>query len=207
MQEPGGEERADQHAVLHQGVAEPKGLPVFEQPFQCIDDIGRVHLHKTVVNITLHAVLGAYRIVLHPILQRLHAVGVAPPGYARDAILVHAPLDMRDHGLHHRMVDILVRPEQRFVDLSPFPLAAVRVPVPLPPLQRFVHVLVPSHQVLDELAEFHHIFIHMRLNFQDFLIQAVVAVSPVTAIDFLDSQAQVFIGDDLLVNSNSFHQG
>jgi hypothetical protein len=47
----------------------------------------------------------------------------------------------------------------------------------------------------------------MRLDFQDFLIQTVVSVSPVTAIDFLDSQAQVFIGDDLLVNSNSFHQG
>ena len=110
MQEPGGEERADQHAILHQGVAEPKGFPVFEQPFQCIDDIGRVYLHKAVVNITLHAVLGAHRIVLHPVLQRLHAVGVTPPGYACDAILVHAPLDVRDHGLHHRMVDILVRP-------------------------------------------------------------------------------------------------
>ena len=73
--------------------------------------------------------------------------------------------------------------------------------------QRFVHVLVPGHQVLDELAEFHHIFIDMRLDFHNLLIQAVVAVAPMSPVDLLNGQAKIFIGDDLLVNSNSFHQG
>ena len=68
------------------------------------------------------------------------------------------------------MVDILVRPQERLVDIPPFPFAAVRVPVPLPPLQRFMHMLVPGHQVLDELAEFYHIFIDMLLDFHDLLI-------------------------------------
>ena len=114
---------------------------------------------------------------------------------------------MWNHGLHHRMVDILVRPQKRFVDIPPFSLAAVRVPVPLPPLQRFMHMLVPGHQVFDELAEFHHIFIDMRLDFHNLLIQAVVAVAPMSPVDLLNGQAKIFIGDDLLVNSNSFHQG
>lgn len=87
------------------------------------------------------------------------------------------------------------------------PLSAVRVPVPAPPFQRRVHVRVSTHQVLDEPAQLRHIFIHIRLDLQDLLVQAVVAVAPVSPIDFPDGQAQIVFRKDLLVNSHSFHQG
>lgn len=170
MQEPCGEERADQDSVLHQRVAQPERFPVLEQTFQRMDDIRRVHLHKAVVNVALRAVLGAHWVILHPFLQNLYAIGVAAPRHACDAILVHAPLDVRNHGLHYRVVDILVRPQKRLIDIPPFPFAAVRVPVPFPPLQGFMHMLVSGHQVFDELAEFYHIFIDMLLDFHDLLI-------------------------------------
>lgn len=66
---------------------------------------------------------------------------------------------------------------------------------------------VSTHQVLDELVQLLHIVIQMRLDLQNFLVQAVVSISPVTRTDFLDRKAQIILGADLLVNSNSFHQG
>jgi hypothetical protein len=35
----------------------------------------------------------------------------------------------------------------------------------------------------------------------------VVAIAPVTAADLLDGKTQIFLRENLLVNSNSFHQG
>ncbi len=66
---------------------------------------------------------------------------------------------------------------------------------------------VSTHQVLDELVQLLHIVIQMRLDLQNFLVQAVVSISPVTRTDFLDRKVQIILGADLLVNSNSFHQG
>ena len=105
------------------------------------------------------------------------------------------------------MVNILVRPQERLIDVPPFALPAVRVPVPAPPFQRRMHVRVPAHQVLDEPAQLRHILIHIRLDLQDLLVQAVVAVAPVPPVDFPDGQAQIIFRKDLLVNSHSFHQG
>ena len=105
------------------------------------------------------------------------------------------------------MVDMLVRPQKRLVDVPPFALSAVRVPVPAPPFQRRVHMRVSAHQVLDESAQLRHIFIHIRFDLQDLLVQAVVAVAPVSPVDFPDGQAQIVFRKDLLVNSHSFHQG
>lgn len=66
---------------------------------------------------------------------------------------------------------------------------------------------VSAHQVLDELVQLLHIVIQIRLDLQNFLVQAVVSISPVTRTDFLNCKAQIILGADLLVNSNSFHQG
>lgn len=82
----------------------------------------------------------------------------------------------------------------------PFPLSAFRS-------QRRVHMRVSAHQVLDESAQLRHIFIHIRFDLQDLLVQAVVAVAPVSPVDFPDGQAQIVFRKDLLVNSHSFHQG
>lgn len=66
---------------------------------------------------------------------------------------------------------------------------------------------IATHQILNELAKLFHIVVQVGLDLQDLFIQRVVAVAPVTSADFLNRQAQVVIGNDLLVNSNSFHQG
>jgi hypothetical protein len=42
---------------------------------------------------------------------------------------------VRDHRLHNSVVNILVRPQKRLVDVSPFSFAAVRVAVPAPSLK------------------------------------------------------------------------
>lgn len=68
-------------------------------------------------------------------------------------------------------------------------------------------MLISGYKILDKFAELRHIFILMRFDFQNFSVQAVITVAPVSAIDLLYSQTQVFIRYDLLVNSNSFHQG
>lgn len=68
-------------------------------------------------------------------------------------------------------------------------------------------MLISGCKILDKFAELCHIFILMRFDFQNFSVQAVITVAPVSAIDLLYSQTQVFIRYDLLVNSNSFHQG
>lgn len=64
-----------------------------------------------------------------------------------------------------------------------------------------------TDQVLNEFTKLHHILIHVGLHIQDSLIETMVSIAPVSSIDLLDGQAQVFIRDDLLVNTNSFHQG
>ena len=99
VQEPCGEERADQHAVFHQGVAQPEGLTVLEQPFQCLDDIRRVQLLKAVVDVAFRTVPCAGGVAVHPLLDRLDPVGISPSRHACDAVFVHAPHDVRDHGL------------------------------------------------------------------------------------------------------------
>ena len=99
VQEPGGEERADKYAVFHQGVAQPEGLPVLEQPFQCLDDIRRVQLLKAVVDVAFRTVPCAGGVAVHPLLDRLDPVGISPSRHACDAVFVHAPHDVRDHGL------------------------------------------------------------------------------------------------------------
>lgn len=66
---------------------------------------------------------------------------------------------------------------------------------------------VSAHQVLDELVKELHIVVQVCLDFQHLLVQAVVAIAPVTAADLLDGKTQIFLRENLLVNSNSFHQG
>ena len=105
------------------------------------------------------------------------------------------------------MMNILVWPKQRFIDVPPFSFAVICIPIPSPPLQWAMHMLISGYKILDKFAELCHIFILMRLDFQNLSVQAVVTIAPVPAIDLLYSQAQVFIRYDLLVNSNSFHQG
>lgn len=78
--------------------------------------------------------------------------------------------------------------------------------MPLPPLQRLVHTRLSRDKGLDVRSQLLHILVPVGLDFQDLSVQAVVAVSPVSAVHLVDGQAQVFVGNDLLVNSNSFHQ-
>lgn len=135
MEKPCGEECADEDSVFHNGVAQPERFGVLEHPLQGFDDIRRVKLLKAVVDVALAAILRAIHIVLHPLLQCLDAVGVPSAGNACDAVPVHAPHNVRDHRLHNSVVNILVRPQKRLVDVSPFAFAAVRVAVPAPSLE------------------------------------------------------------------------
>ncbi len=128
MEKPCGEECADEDSVFHNGVAQPERFGVLEHPLQGFDDIRRVKLFKAVVDVALAAILRALHIVLHPLLQCLDAVGVPSAGDACDAVPVHAPHNVRDHRLHNSVVNILVRPQERLVDVSPFALT----PAPLP---------------------------------------------------------------------------
>jgi len=132
------------------------------------DDIRRIKLLKAVVDVALAAILGALHIVLHPLLQCLDAVGVPSAWDACDAVPVHAPHNVRDHRLHNSVVNILVRPQKRLVDVSPFAFAAVRVAIPAPSLEGRVHVLVSIDQTLDECSELLHIFIEaLKRVFKD----------------------------------------
>ena len=126
MEKPCGEECANEDSVFHNGVAQPKRFGVLEHPLQGFDDIRRIKFLKAVVDVALAAILRALHIVLHPLLQCLDAVGVPSAGDACDAVPVHAPHNVRDHRLHNSVVNILVRPQKRLVDVSPFALAAVR---------------------------------------------------------------------------------
>lgn len=207
MEKPCGEECADEDSVFHNGVAQPERFGVLEHPLQGFDDIRRVKLLKAVVDVALAAILGALHIVLHPLLQCLDAVGVPSAGDACDAVPVHAPHNVRDHRLHNSVVNILVRPQKRLVDVSPFAFTAVRVAIPAPSLEGRVHVLVSVDQTLDECSELLHIFIHIIFDLNDLFVQAVIAVSPMAGVHFLNCQTKVFVRYDLFVNSNSFHQG
>lgn len=99
VKEPGGEERSDQNAVLHHGIAQPKRFIVLEQPLQCVDDIRRVELLEAMVDVTFQSISSADGVVSHPLLQCLHSIGIASALNARNAVPVHAPHDMRDHRL------------------------------------------------------------------------------------------------------------
>lgn len=110
VQKPCGEERTDQHAMLHDGIAQPQRLVILEHALERLDNIRRIQFLKAVVNITLNGILRALRVILHPLLQNFHAVGVSSPGDARDAVFVHAPHNVRDDRLHDRVVNILVGP-------------------------------------------------------------------------------------------------
>lgn len=44
-------------------------------------------------------------------------------------------------------------------------------------------------------------------DLNDLFVQAVIAVSPMAGVHFLNCQTKVFVRYDLFVNSNSFHQG
>lgn len=110
MQEPGGEECTDQHAVFHHGVAQPEGFLILEQPLQCVDDIDRIELLEAVVNIAFQRVFGAMRIILHPFLDGFHTVGITSARNTCDAVTVHSSHDVWDHDLQGRVVDALVRP-------------------------------------------------------------------------------------------------
>lgn len=68
-------------------------------------------------------------------------------------------------------------------------------------------VLVSVDQTLDECSELLHIFIHIIFDLNDLFVQAVIAVSPMAGVHFLNCQTKVFVRYDLFVNSNSFHQG
>ena len=171
MEKPCGEECADEDSVFHNGVAQPERFGVLEHPLQGFNDIRRIKLLKAVVDVALTAILRALHIVLHPLLQCLDAVGVPSAGDACDAVPVHAPHNVRDHRLHNSVVNILVRPQERLVDVSPFALATVRVAVPAPSLEGRVHVLVSVDQTLDECSELLHIFIHIIFDLNDLLFR------------------------------------
>ena len=207
MEEPCGEECSDENSVFHNGVTQPERFGVFEHPLQGFDDIWWIKLLEAVVDVALAAILCALDIVFHPLLQCLDAVGVPSAWDACDAVPVHAPHNVRDHRLHNSVVNILVRPQKRLVDVSPFAFAAVRVAVPAPSLERRVHVLVSVNQTLDECSELLHIFIHIIFDLNDLFVQAVIAVPPMAGVHFPNCQTKVFVGYDLFVNSNSFHQG
>ena len=193
MEKPCGEECADEDSVFHNGVAQPERFGVLEHPLQGFDDIRRIKLLKAVVDVALAAILCALHIVLHPLLQCLDAVGVPSAGDACDAVPVHAPHNVRDHRLHNSVVNILVWPQKRLVDVSPFALAAVRVAVPAPSLEGRVHVLVSVDQTLDECSELLHIFIHIIFDLNDLFVQAVIAVSPMAGVHFPNCQTKVFV--------------
>ena len=68
-------------------------------------------------------------------------------------------------------------------------------------------VHLPQIETLDECSELLHIFIHIIFDLNDLFVQAVIAVSPMAGVHFLNCQTKVFVRYDLFVNSNSFHQG
>ena len=68
-------------------------------------------------------------------------------------------------------------------------------------------MFVSIDQTLDECSELLHIFIHIVFNLYNRFIQAVIAVSSVPGVHFQNSAAKIFVRYDLLINSNSFHQG
>ena len=50
-------------------------------------------------------------------------------------------------------------------------------------------MLISGYKILDKFAELRHIFILMRFDFQNFSVQAVITVAPVSAIDLLYIQS------------------
>ena len=68
-------------------------------------------------------------------------------------------------------------------------------------------MLVSVDQTLDECSELLYIFIHIIFDLNDLFVQAVIAVSPMAGVHFLNCQTKGFVRYDLFVNSNSFYQG
>ena len=99
MEKPCGEECADEDSVFHNGVAQPERFGVLEHPLQGFNDIRRIKLLKAVVDVAFRAIPCAGGVSLHPLLDGLDPVGISPSRHACDAVFVHAPHDVRDHGL------------------------------------------------------------------------------------------------------------
>ena len=54
-------------------------------------------------------------------------------------------------------------------------------------------MLVSVDQTLDECSELLHIFIHIIFDLNDLFVQAVIAVSPMAGVHFLNCQTKVFV--------------
>ena len=127
--EPLAEIRADHHAVAHHALGKVQNAVVLHQlPHPCHHDL-RLQAVVEVPDVQLRAPARALRIVSVPLLHGLYAVVDASAADAPAAIRVHAAHHRPLQGLHQSVMDVLVGPQLRLVDVSP--LARALVPPPL----------------------------------------------------------------------------
>ena len=127
--EPLAEIRADHHAVAHHALGKVQNAVVLHQlPHPRHHDL-RLQAVVEVPDVQLCAPARALRIVSVPLLHGPHAVVDASAADAPAAIRVHAAHHRPLQGLYQSMVDVLVGPQLRLIDVSP--LARALVPPPL----------------------------------------------------------------------------
>ena len=189
---------SDLDAVSCYPLDEVQHPPVLHQPPHPLHHHRRLQALVKVVDVQFRAPARPLWVISHPLLDAAHPVVDAPAPDAPAAPAVHAPHHHRLQHLHQRVVDVLVRPQPRLVDVPPFPGALV--PSPFRRGWGWVKALQ------DDLPQFLHPLRLRAVHPRHHLVRLVVWVPAVGLVHLVDGEVQVFIsGQSLEKVSFSFH--
>lgn len=91
------------------------------------------------------------------------------------------------------MMNVLVWPELWFVNFSPLAFTAVCVRIEFHPYDWLMHMLIASDKNFNKFSQLNDVFRFMLLYLDHGLVQAVIWVAPMSAINLVNSHAQILI--------------
>ncbi len=183
--EPLGEISANRDAVdehaFHQ-IEDPAVLHQFAQPVH--HDLRR-ELFIKMVYVEFRTPSGTLAVVLHPFLDCFYSEGSAASFYGAAAERIHPPHHRRLKSLYENVVDVLIGPESRFRNITPF----FGVPV----IPSFDSRFCGHKSALDDFPKFFYPFVSCEFHPHDCLVWLVVSAPSVRPVHDVDSIPDVCI--------------
>ena len=176
--EPLGTVAPDQDAILDNAPDEIEDSRVFDELTHTSHNDARLQTVVEVPDVQLLAVFGSLRVFPHPPFDGAFAVMRTTTLNTAATVFVHAPHEDRFEDLDQGVMNVLIRPEQRLVDVSPLLCALVVTP--------FAFRLRLNEAVDNDLSELCDALVKGLLDPRNTGVRTVVRPSAVGLVDLDD---------------------
>ena len=189
--EPLREVRSDEDAVFNYSPNEVEDAVVFDQLLHSVKHDLRLKAVVKMVDVQFCTVLRAFRVITHPLFDGGQAVVDASASNRATAPSIHTTHHHRLKHLHEGVMDVLVGPDARLVDISPLP--GTLVPSAFQCSRRRLEAL------LDDVPKVDNSLRNVAVHPYDHLVRPVVRSPTVGAVYLKNRHFKVLVRDKFCV--------